>query len=1066
MATLSASMTCELPTEPDEDAALFLAWRSHGNQQALTTLVQRLTPPLWSLARRITGHDADAEDALQHGLLQVVRHAHAYSRGSVRSWIMAVVANAARNQRRAATRRRQAEQRAALEQPLSYEPPGPGGGDELRVLLEALPEHERVPLCLHLIDGWALAEVAAALGRSLNTVRSQVRRGLDRLTEQARRHGLACSEAGLASALATLRMPVPHQLASRLQQALAGVTPPPAGSARLPLTTALVGVVVLTLCTVGMLLPEGAPAPGHVAGAATASTAWSPGTGDQAAPPLALGAAALLQQPITIALRHRSLPEALVLLASRLPRGTGLSCSYPVDDTNDHSPAVAQGITYSTRLHAQPVRQVIDAIASQSGLTWQLLHGQVVFLRHLSPAQRQAWSTLVARLHDPALASADAAQVLDAMQRMPGTSDDPQCLRDVGLLALDRSHPALAALVDAHGYAWFQDNPFQSTGTVGYGPWAAADSPALRALLEPYVSPSQSQTQPQLSAAAVMIAGQLADARLVPVLWGYLVAHPAAAPVVRGRMTPMLIDRSGWPPYVTALEQIGADQLHLPWSTVLSLANPGNNICTLAGLSGDPALLEPLRTLMRQPAYATYGFGNQAMDALMLLPESAIGPQVRDWIRTSVDFREVATAAGALSAWGHAADAAALQRRLEDPLEDGDLNALLVALGGLGDARCVPFLLDFAAQLPGRSIHQHWPWPVDLRETVAQALATLPDDAEAALAHDAATDSDPARITLVGEALARSANPLAIQDLLQALQTQPPGSCRMQLLVAAAASGDDGCEAMALTTLRHPHCNPVLAKALVRALHDSRTPATVTALLDLLRQPVPTPLKLCVLSYLPTMPGVDLDQALTSVIRSPTMAVEVRGAALLALSSADRWRESALLLQLVHSDPDPYVRACAAAVIPARQGAALISALASDTSPLVRRFAAARLTDNEPGAIAALEAALSDTDPAVRITVAQALSEQVCCAKAAIQNAVRDRLQAQAGIETNAQVQQALQQAELGQSPSAAPPGTGVRAIGEATLTIFNGPSWSTPLYAPVFSSDPSAPPSSPFGNG
>jgi len=40
------------------------------------------------------------------------------------------------------------------------------------------------------------------------------------------------------------------------------------------------------------------------------------------------------------------------------------------------------------------------------------------------------------------------------------------------------------------------------------------------------------------------------------------------------------------------------------------------------------------------------------------------------------------------------------------------------------------------------------------------------------------------------------------------------------------------------------------------------------------------------------------------------------------------------------------------------------------------------------------------------------------------------------------------------------------RVIGEQTLTDFNGPSWSTPLYAPVYSSDPSAPPSSPFGNG
>ena len=83
MITLSASMTGEFPVGHEEDAALFLAWRSRGDQQALNLLLQRLTPSLWSLARRITGLDADAEDALQHVLLQMVQQAHAFSGGSL-----------------------------------------------------------------------------------------------------------------------------------------------------------------------------------------------------------------------------------------------------------------------------------------------------------------------------------------------------------------------------------------------------------------------------------------------------------------------------------------------------------------------------------------------------------------------------------------------------------------------------------------------------------------------------------------------------------------------------------------------------------------------------------------------------------------------------------------------------------------------------------------------------------------------------------------------------------------------------------------------------------------------
>ena len=154
------------------------------------------------------------------------------------------------------------------------------------------------------------------------------------------------------------------------------------------------------------------------------------------------------------------------------------------------------------------------------------------------------------------------------------------------------------------------------------------------------------------------------------------------------------------------------------------------------------------------------------------------------------------------------------------------------------------------------------------------------------------------------------------------------------------------------------------------------------------------------------MPGVDLVSVLESQISAKTTAPEVRGAALLALPSSEREKESAFLLGLVGSDPEPYVRACAVAILGLNQAQAMIAALADDTSPLVRRFAAARLTENPTGAIAALERALADPDPAVRTTVAQALSENVCCGSAPLPAEIRTQLQGQAAVETDAGVVQ------------------------------------------------------------
>ena len=68
---------------------------------------------------------------------------------------------------------------------------------------------------------------------------------------------------------------------------------------------------------------------------------------------------------------------------------------------------------------------------------------------------------------------------------MTPAADDPDCLREIALLALDRGHPLRAQQVAAQaGYAWFVQDGVQGNCDLTYGPWAASDSPQLRAQVE------------------------------------------------------------------------------------------------------------------------------------------------------------------------------------------------------------------------------------------------------------------------------------------------------------------------------------------------------------------------------------------------------------------------------------------------------------------------------------------------------------------------------------------------------------------------------------------------------
>ena len=171
----------------DEDELVERARR--GDAAAFAALVQPHEEIAFRAAFVITRNAADAEDAAQVGLTKAWRALPRFRRGApLRPWLLAIVANEARNRRRAEGRREGLVLRAAHEAPSGGAAPSPEGSvlareqrAELLAALERLRDDDRLVLaCRYLLD-LGEEETAQVLSLRRGTVKSRTSRALERL---------------------------------------------------------------------------------------------------------------------------------------------------------------------------------------------------------------------------------------------------------------------------------------------------------------------------------------------------------------------------------------------------------------------------------------------------------------------------------------------------------------------------------------------------------------------------------------------------------------------------------------------------------------------------------------------------------------------------------------------------------------------------------------------------------------------------------------------------------------------------------------------------------------------
>jgi RNA polymerase sigma-70 factor, ECF subfamily len=143
------------------------------DERTFARLAEDYAPRLYTVAYRMLGHRADAQDAVQRALTKCFAARATYSpRWAASTWLYRALANVCIDELR---RRRPLE-------PLAERLPAPrdGGGAEhvdLARALERVPREARLLLALRYVDGLSYGELAAVRGISVNTVKSQLARG-------------------------------------------------------------------------------------------------------------------------------------------------------------------------------------------------------------------------------------------------------------------------------------------------------------------------------------------------------------------------------------------------------------------------------------------------------------------------------------------------------------------------------------------------------------------------------------------------------------------------------------------------------------------------------------------------------------------------------------------------------------------------------------------------------------------------------------------------------------------------------------------------------------------------
>lgn len=162
-----------------------------GDRDAFRLIVDRTQGPVFRACLRILGSTADAEDVAQESFVTAFRSLGTYrGEGPLQAWLVRIATRGA--YRRLGRRRPVDDLDGVRHAAADPDPLAASLATERRAAIRssvaALDEPYREVVTLRYFGEMSLEEVAMATGRNLNTIKTQLRRGLQRLAGELSEH--------------------------------------------------------------------------------------------------------------------------------------------------------------------------------------------------------------------------------------------------------------------------------------------------------------------------------------------------------------------------------------------------------------------------------------------------------------------------------------------------------------------------------------------------------------------------------------------------------------------------------------------------------------------------------------------------------------------------------------------------------------------------------------------------------------------------------------------------------------------------------------------------------------
>ena len=197
---------------------LFRLYVEQGNKEAISIFFQNQTDLFYRVALKYTRNSADAEDVLQSSFIRMINKADQYKglqsddEKLLRTWCLSIVVNSALDRHRSESTRKKNETNYSnantipFQEEINMETNSENEvvHQKVKDAIIQLPEKYRIPIHLKYVEGIELDAIASILKLNANTLRSLIKRGLEKVSAQLKEENVTLSSVGLISLIGAM----------------------------------------------------------------------------------------------------------------------------------------------------------------------------------------------------------------------------------------------------------------------------------------------------------------------------------------------------------------------------------------------------------------------------------------------------------------------------------------------------------------------------------------------------------------------------------------------------------------------------------------------------------------------------------------------------------------------------------------------------------------------------------------------------------------------------------------------------------------------------------------------